>query len=234
MPDLPDILSSIVNIEHKPRLARAFLSPLDLPDGEYAPWDSGESNASAIAFQYWPETIQDSRQTGWSSDAIPGGSHPIRKWVAGGDRSISFTAIFSTDTEPSDSKIDDFEVYDGPSDGRNIDLRTCVSWLRWFTYPSYGGDAGAGYRVYEPAKALLVLPNTSIGHDGTDHIVITMDQVDVTYQALFPSGFPRIVEVSLSMNESVQRSSRVKFHDRRAMIPSTFVGRYLNPKANEQ
>jgi hypothetical protein len=113
---------------------------------------------------------------------------------------------------------------------RDIDLRAVVAWLRWYTYPHYG--IGEDVRAYEPAKCLLVLPHTKLGHTGTDYIVSVMTQCDVTYEAWFPSGFPRIIEVSLEFAEVVQEGARVRFHDRSDMIFASQISHFLSTRGS--
>ena len=74
MPALPEnILTQITNFGHNPRLQDCYLQAVDLAQGEDTPWGT----ADGIRFQYWPETLQDSRTSDWTPRAIPGGSHPI-------------------------------------------------------------------------------------------------------------------------------------------------------------
>ena len=267
MPGLPgNILSMFTSFPQETSIAKAYLQPLDLAPDEAPPWGVsgggagslsvpdpgslfGSDALGAIAFQYWPESIQDSRSSEWNPRNIPGGSHPIYQWTHGGERRVSFTAVFMTDTAPDETIIramealeaiglsgkpespyeqqDNLGLLSGIELGtRDVDLRAVVSWLRWFTYPHYG--AGDDIRAYEPAKCLLVLPQTKLGHDGTDYIVSVMTQCDVTYEAWFPTGFPRIIEVSLEFAEVVQEGARVAFHDRANMNYSAVVKNFLS------
>ena len=233
MAALPEnILTSLTNLSHGPRLAKCFLQPLDMRDGERPPW-APEGGSTAVAFQYWPESLQDTRASEWNPTNIPGGSHPIYQWTHGGERSLSITAVFTTDTDPGEENLRNEDAYEGarsaPLNGlnigdRDVDLRSVVSWLRWFTYPAYEDNSN---KVYEPAKCLLVMPNTKLAHNGQDYITCIMTQCDVTYQAWFTNGFPRVIEVSLGFAEVVQSGRRVAFHDRRHMNPSSFVRTYL-------
>lgn len=236
MPALPEnILTSLTNIAHAPKLESCFLQPLDMaPNGEKAPWQDNAGGPSAVRFQYWPESLQDVRASEWNPRNIPGGSHPIYQWTHGGERNISFTAIFTTDTDPGHHNLLNEDAYRDartePLNGldigdRDVDLRAVVSWLRWYTYPAYEDD---GSKVYEPAKCLLVMPNTKLGHSGLDHVTCVMTQCDVTYQAWFVNGFPRVIEVSLSFAEVVQSGRRVAFHDRRHMRQAGFARTYLS------
>ena len=256
MAELPsNILSALTNVPHNARLARAYLDPKDLAPGETPPWNSGGgASGNAIALQYWPETLQDSRGGEWSPKNVPGGSHPLYQWTNGGERRLSFTAVFTTDTAPPEDVLANINVGNlpagsilsagslgGSSDpyqfqrtnplsgydkNRDIDLRAAVSWLRWFTYPYY--DEATEWKAYEPAKALLVMPNTGIGYDATDYVTTVMTGCEVTYEAFFDSGFPRILEVSLEFAEVVQSGQRVRFHNRRNMGYATHISKYLS------
>lgn len=250
--ELPsNVLSILTMFGQEDSLASAYLQPLDLaPDESSPPWASDPVN-TAIALQYWPESLQDSRSVEWNPRSIPGGSHPIYQWTHGGERRLSFTAVFTTDTVPDDTVILATEILnaaaelnpfggewkspyetqaDVPLSGiqlgkRDLDLRVVVSWLRWFTYPAYG--TGNDIRAYEPAKCILVMPNTGLGYNGTDYVITVMTQCDVTYEAWFPNGFPRIIEVSLEFAEVVQQQQRVQFHDRQNMTPASAIGNFL-------
>lgn len=54
---------------------------------------------NALSFQYFPETLSDTKAVNYSRKNIPGGSHPLYQWISGGERIISFTAHFSCDTD---------------------------------------------------------------------------------------------------------------------------------------
>lgn len=242
MPVPGNIISQLVDVPHEPRLAQAYLGAVDLAENESVPWGGGNrqggsrggDNVPDVAFQYWPESLQDTRGSEWNPRSIPGGSHPIYQWTQGGERRLSFTALFSTDTEPEDEALLQDDPYaaaaDRPLSGiqrgsRDLDIRAAVSWLRYYTYPMYG--TGQDLRVFEPPKVLLVMPNSGIAYDGHDYVTAVMTQCDVTYQAWFPSGFPRMVEIQLEFAEVVQQGLRVSFHDRQNMRRSGTIASYL-------
>jgi hypothetical protein len=195
-----------------------------------------------IMFQYWPESLNDSRPSEWNPRSIPGGSHPIYQWTHGGERRLSFTAVFTRDHQPPGparggalgvlDNITDFgenaaEIIGlggpGVGDMRNVPIESAVSWLRYFTYPYYKkGDL----RVFEPPKGLLILPGSKLGHQGTDDVLTVMTGCDVTYEAWFPTGEPRIVEVALEFAEVVQGRGRVEFHNRANMRIASGVAGY--------
>lgn len=75
----------------KPKSVRAYLIPLD-PYKEDAPDTGGRRS-----FQYFPETISDTKASNYQTKVIPGLSHPLYQWTSSGAREISFEAIFTRD-----------------------------------------------------------------------------------------------------------------------------------------
>ncbi len=250
-----NILSQIVQTPHESRLSQAILGAIDLAPDEAVPWQNDNVDPAGLfassggafpdrvykswlGLQYWPETLTDSRGAEWNPRNIPGGSHPIYQWTHGGERRVSFTTMFTTDTRVEDEQAGAEDPYAdaaaNPLAGiqkgtRDMDIRAAVNWLRYFTYPFYG--RGSDLRVFEPPKVILVLPNTGMGHDGSNYIVAVMTTCDVTYEAWFPNGVPRIIEVQLEFAEVVQYGGRVLFHDRRNMLRSRQLGSYLAPRS---
>lgn len=254
MPALPEnIISSLVRVPNAERLAQAYLYPVDMAPGETPPWVAN-GGTDAIAFQYWPETIQDTRACGWNANPIPGGSHPIYQWSSSGERTLSFDAVFTTDTAPNEDALSAATSpvagggVGGPSTDpyahqrggelaglrrgtRDIDLRAVIAWLRWYTYPYYGQSNDQ--RAFEPAKCGLVMPNMGLAYDGSDDLITVMTGCDVNYEACFASGFPRVISVSLSFAEVIQSGQRVAFQSRAAMSRAAYIGNYLSVRSSE-
>ncbi len=249
-----NIITQALNVTHETRFAQALIGAADLSGDETLPWaidnpdpstqlsgtDLGDISVtkSFLALQYWPESLNDNRGAEWNPRMIPGGSHPIYQWTHGGERRISFTVCFTTDTAPTDESAGQPDPYADMSlltniqkGSRDMDIRAAISWLRYFTYPLYG--RGADLRAFEPPKVILVFPNSGMGHDGSDYIVCVMTQCDVTYEAWFPNGVPRMVELSLEFAETVQAAGRVRFHDRANMRRSSSLPSYLKPRGRD-
>lgn len=236
MPALPtSIISSITGNQPLPRLKQVYLLPVDLADDEVVPWGADEfarakagvhgGSAPKIALQYWPESLTDSRSSEWNPRNIPGGSHPIYQWTHGGERRLSFTAVFARDQQPDDGKTNlggflrsaASAVGLGPKSGdpaRDPPIEAAVKWLRYFTYPLYRPGS---VRVSEPPKVLLVFEGSGLAHDDSPGLVTVMTGCEVTYEAWFPNGAPRIVEVALEFAEVVQQGDSVRFHSRDEM-----------------
>jgi hypothetical protein len=194
-----------------------------------------DAAGESLALQYWPDTITDSRAVNWTNKAIPGGNLPIYSWVNGGDRNITFSAVFTTDIDLTKwqkdaayaARTDEQLVQDMKRQGltrRNIDIRSALIWLRSFTMPTYNPDG----TYLPPAKLRLTIPGSrialSVGDDGSgddpDAIIAIMTQCEITYNAFFPNGNPRIANVQLGFAQIAQKSGIVNFPGRTDRIDS--------------
>ena len=178
----------------------------------------------ALKFQYFPDTVQDSKAVNYSPKEIPGGSLPVYQWVSSGERMVTFTAVFTSDVDPVDvAKLRSEDVLKQEGSSRdNVDIRSAVTWLRRFVLPSYPDNDSLSVRA--PRKLLLVLPNSGIGLYGgcaggglgpaggsADSIVCLMTQCDLSIEAFFPSGAPRVATVQLSFVQIPQYNNSVHF-----------------------
>lgn len=194
-----------------------------------------------LAFQYFPETIQDTKAVNYAHKEIPGGSLPLYQWVSGGERVISFQAVFSADVDIlSDPKAFQTLVTKGYV-RRNVDIRTALLWLRRFQMPRYGTVQQLGVPLTQaPRKLVLRIQNSGIGLTGgevstavtsnsaqaviskagdsgselgllTDSLIAIMMQCQVQYESFFPSGLPRLAVVQLSFAQTAQVAGAVSF-----------------------
>lgn len=203
------------------------LSDLDEPvTAGIATYDplTGESG-DIRAFQYFPEQVSDSRGTEWARRQIPGGSHPLLTWVSGGERVISFTAIFTQDANPESKGFGsflsggfDFSLTDNNKHSLSQDtprggIPAAIAFLRQFTYPDYVGQE---LIAQAPSLAVVYLPNSGIISATAipDSIVGAMTECNVTYEAFHRNGAPRIVAISLSFIECIQTSLAWRFQGR--------------------
>jgi hypothetical protein len=175
-----------------------------------------------LRFQYYPASISDTKAVTYSQKAVPGGSLPLYQWINGGERVISFTAMFSSDIDLSltsdavgaGSLVD--EVKANGVEDRNVDVRAALVWLRSFMLPMYLPSG-----TLPPPKAILQLPGTGIGLMGgavngqteamNDSVVCVMNQCDVEIKASFPSGTIRLAAVQLGFAQVPQRGGVVAF-----------------------
>lgn len=185
-----------------------------------------------LRFQYYPDTISDSKAVNWTEREIPGGGLPIYQWISSGARSLSFTAVFTSDMDllaPDTGESLGERLKNVGQLGRNPDIRSAIAWLRYFMIPSFGNPVDVGVPLAQaPSRLKLILPGTGIGISGgtsrtledKDEILCVMTQCDVTYEALFPSGYPRVVTAALAFAQIAQLadSGAVVFPDANNMI----------------
>jgi hypothetical protein len=192
--------------------------------------NTGEPDGIVKRFQYWPDTISDTKAVNWAPREIPGGSLPIYQWINSGERIISFTAIFTCDMDlvKGDEELVGRLKAIGHSD-RNVDIRGAAIWLREFMLPSQGELPGNKAQIaVAPARCKLTLPKTAIGVTGgttggadPDSITCVMTTCDLSYDAFFPSGLPRVMTASLAFAQVPQSGSQVLFPSQEEMAADT-------------
>lgn len=169
----------------------------------------GLKNMSELCFQYWPESLQDTKDIGWEFARIPGGSHPIARWNSGGERVISFACQFTRDVDANFSFLDLAQgnvpeaAISDPAN--NPDLRAVQKWLRWYTYPVYDANG-----VPQPPPRLhLVFPGSQMAWDGLDDILCVMKTCNFEIVDWFNSGVPKRMIATLEFSEVVQYGASV-------------------------
>lgn len=167
------------------------------------------------AFQFWPESLQDTIEVGWQFKDIPGASHALAQWSSNGGRTVSFEVRLHRFMKPVKDRqlfeqlLDPFGLTSPGaeylSDQRpyNVDVEAEIKYLRAFCYPSYAKDGGSVVS-YPPPVALLCVPGVGLNEDGSDTIRAVMTGCDVTYNLLFPTGKPRNATVALTFRQVVQ------------------------------
>ena len=198
--------------------------------------ENDNPDGSALALQYWPETLNDTSSVNYAKKAIPGGSLPLYQWINNGEHTVTFQAIFTTDvdvtkwadTQPA-SDVDAGYLAELKSKGlskRNIDIRAALIWLRSFRMPIYKTDGS----YLPPPKCHLTIPGsrfglwtgeTGAGND-PDSMYCLMTQCDIEVRASFPNGVPRIAAVSLGFEETPQLKGVVNFPGYGLNIAGTF------------
>ena len=107
-------------------------------------------------FMFNPNEISDSKETSWGSIEVPGASHPIYQWGAGGERLISF-----------DLYIDGDRGRFGRQQARNtgsLSVRDELYWYRSLVYPqtnASGLDMSASFPrlvLYDDGEMYKNLP----------------------------------------------------------------------------
>lgn len=178
-------------------------------------------------FQYFPAEVTDTKNNTLKNTEIPGASLPIYQWVNGGERSITFTAMFSCDNDLLASPALSQVLVSTYAD-RNVDIRAAVAWLRRYMLPSYEkvslpGTGGQAVSVTVPPKRLrLFMPNSGIGLAGgfmvgeegrllVDSVTVLMNQCQVTWEAYHESGVPKLASVQLGFVQVPQFAGMIRF-----------------------
>lgn len=79
-------------------------------------------------FMYNPDKLSDGKESGWAEQKIPGASHPVMGFAAGGARKINFTLFIDGDrgrydrSEPRPADI-------------GIGIQDQIAWYQSFLYP---------------------------------------------------------------------------------------------------
>jgi len=214
-------LASVLGLSDSAMPVTAGISELDKKSNREVP-------SSLQAFQYFPETISDTKAADWVRKNVPGGSHPIMSFINGGERTVSFTVIFTQEENPEEVSTvasllsGKFELFK-PSNRKDTEknIPGAISYLRSFTYPDYVQDVAKS-----PPFAIVYLPNSGItSQQGfEDSIVGAMVQCDVTYEKFHRNGSPRYVAMQLSFVEVVQTSANWRFVGRED-LRAQFAGR---------
>ena len=213
--------------ERKSQVCLLELDDTDKPVGDY------------LVFQYFPESISDTKAINLQSKDIPGGSLPLYQWVSSGERAISFEAVFTSDVDLTRDQKSVANLKAKGAIGRNVDCRSALTWLRRYMLPRYEDDQQLGVPLTKaPRKAMLYIPNSGIGLYGgsaqvsssvaaadtnlqgttavqqsglQDAIPVLMSQCDITMEAFFPSGLLRVAVVQLQFLQIAQLAGQVVF-----------------------
>ncbi len=176
----------------------------------------------AASLQYFPESLNDTKAVSWQSKEVPGGSLPMYQWTGSGERTISFTAQFTTDIDfyapnrTADLTETQQRLRNAGQSKYNIDIRSAVIWLRSHMLPTYNANG----QSVAPPKLMLYIPKSGIGLAGgsspliqqnNDAIICVMTSCEVTWEKFFVSGAPRIASVSLSFAQVPQYKGQIAF-----------------------
>lgn len=108
-----------------------------------------------ITFQFNPSELSDTHETVYSKHAVPGASHPVYQYGAGGERLISFSLYLDADigwrnpaTRAAYTKADDGDV---------LSLSRLLNQVRSLTYPTV--RVGSGIKQIFAPTAYLNLGN---------------------------------------------------------------------------
>ena len=184
-------------------------------------------NIPSLVFQYWPESLSDTKDSTWEERRIPGLSHPLYHWSSGGGRTLTFTVTMARDNDPDEIEATAVPILTPRDKLHNYDIEAAIAWLRSFQLPSYT-DEGA---PLPPPKVFLWLRGMRLGLDGQMGVLCYMSGCDITVQTWFPGGKLRYVEVALSFIEIIQKDRRILTHSRKVLLDKTEFDKKL-PRAD--
>jgi hypothetical protein len=208
--------------------AVAYLFPESIntyDDGSFA----RGSDRRSFVFQYWPESVSDSHPANYASKEVPGGTLPLHQWTGGGERTISFDAVFTT--EIADEEAVRQANHQGiPSARYSVNVKAAIARLESYKLPKYPRNGQNG-RVIPPGRLVLVLPKSNLGRN-SDQVLVILKEVSWNYESWFPDGTLRVAQAGLSFSESAQhslrsgeRGSNIRFVDR-SIYTDDLLNRY--------
>lgn len=158
-----------------------------------------------VAFQFWPETIQDDIEIGWDFKEIAGASHSLAEWTSNGGRSLSFevpivrTMLYPND-QPSFAGLR-ADPQEGLHEMRryNENVEGFIRYMRAMCYPIEENGV-----VISPPFVALHCPNMRLNEDGTDLFYCVMTDCSITYERLFNNGTISVAKMSLGFKQIVQ------------------------------
>jgi len=181
-------------------------------------------------FQFFPESVSDSKGSNWVPLTIPGASHPLYQWTSGGERTISFTGVFATDTNSPDlrekqllrnSMVSATRFLYGSEGKYSRNIAAAIGALRWYLYPDYDNDG----KLSAPARAYLTLENSGIAGNWGDTLLVVMEACDAEIRAFFPDGTPRLASMAMRFKEVIQYpEGGIDYHARSELYPADYVG----------
>ncbi len=197
-----------------------------------------ESSYEIARLQYFPESLNDSKEVEYTSKNIPGASHPIYQWISGGDRTIEFDIVLSRESlvnipgiysesimaEQGQilSELGITQPFTIKGDKRNVDVDAAVNWLRSLCYPTY-----LGRNIYPPPKLTLIFGQTVFRFDEKKYMDCIMTSFSVEYKDWFNDGTPRLAICSVSFSEIVQKTKGKITYIGRENLTSQFKSRFI-------
>jgi len=143
---------------------------------------------SPLFFQFFPESVSDSRNMSIENTGPPTVSDVVPLVSGPSQRNIGFTLRFVRERWEKGKP-----TLAPPWDKYNVDVGSALQMLRSFTYPVELG---------RPQAVSLELPWTYIGTDKTPHKVFGLiTNYSSEYRAFFPDGTPRMADVDVSFTE---------------------------------
>jgi len=145
-----------------------------------------------ILFQFFPESISDSRAVNIGEVSMPLIPNPMPTTVSSSPRTISFEALFAQEKWAGEGQ--DIQLWDK----HNFNVGIALQALRSFCYPM-------GTYTPLPQPLMLNLPGTRLGIDVAgirgDTVFCVLKDYNAIRKSFFPDGSIRVASVQLSFQE---------------------------------
>lgn len=211
------------------KLAEVLIAPLN-EDGEI-----DKNLGGAKVLQFWPESLAENKAPNWQNKEIPGSPIPLYQWMSGGERSLSFSAIFSRDMDG------DIGTQGGPTEDKyNVDIDAAKAWLYLLSSSSYEKSQDMEVAVAPPILWLSFL-GSKIGYNHAapklenyeldSGIYCIMTSLDFETRNWFPSGRPRLMSANLAFSETIQVGKGIYPYGRDLLIK--LAGKYTRTSSGK-
>ena len=184
-------------------------------------WDKGKEVLPERAFQWWPETFNDSgHEPIYDAKDIPGMNSPLLQWKGGGPRNFSFEVHFTRSVAPYKEGDAFIDTEDDRNKPFNVNIPACIAYMRVASMPSYVKN-GASIDVAPPPLIYLNVPNHQLNEDGSDIVPCILRSCPVIHKKSFPDGTPRSVTMTLSFQRVIQSINGITQIGREAYLNRT-------------
>ena len=154
-----------------------------------------ERDNLVIQFQFNPADFSESHETIYPKHAVPGASHPVYQYGAGGERLISFTLYFDADIGYRNTATRRRYTENG-----FLSLNPLLNTIRSLTYPIV--KAGSGVKqVYSPIAYLDGVSELM----GTQSIECIVKKADPKVTFYSPDLRPLKAQVTMELAQVVSR-----------------------------
>lgn len=152
----------------------------------------------SIEFQFNPSEVSESHSPVYGQHAVPGASHPVYQFGAGGERTISFTIYL--DAELGRSRGKNTSRFLDPTDNTKLSLSSVLNEFRSLTFP-IESTSPAGVRLIYAPKVYLQLYSVF----EAQRLECVVKKVDPRISYFSPELRPLRASIEIELAESPRR-----------------------------
>lgn len=138
------------------------------PEPDAATPPALEDRQNLFVFQYWPESLDISYEPIYAERQIPASTHPLYQWVGGNGRTISFSAIFTSEVDQT-SLLNLVPSNITPSGRYTVDVAAAIARLQSYMMPTYSDSSSLNGVVKPPRRLILAFPGTGLAGGGSEN-----------------------------------------------------------------